>query len=161
MPKTREYTKDGMKMIFNSGNKTYDTYVVSITPGQSIGGGVTAYCIRAFNDQRDPWNKLTRSLGYNQKYDLDQFKLPQSWRNTVARLTQNKTATLHEFYHYGKQKVVHGWLLMRDGVLLARFDGNEWGEKYRRKSMMVLDEAIKYLSDSYDDAGELIVKQAS
>lgn len=155
MPKTREYTADNMKMIFNSGNKTYDNFIVSLGHyGGQIGGGVNAHPIRPYHLTTNVLGERVRP-GHLQSRDLKQF--PNLGPNRVAKVmqhTNDEIAVLYEFYHYrGHHRVGHGYLLMRNGTVLERFDIIP----FRKTSAIVLDEAVKYLSDDYDEDGNLIV----
>lgn len=155
MPKRKEWLRGNMRMRFNSGNKAYDNYVVSITTCSSIGGGVRGGGIRAYTETE--CNNHRFAPGELQQADFRWFDrlLEGRWRDRLKELCKTEGGMLYVFYHPGQRgTVVHGALFLRNGRLVERFE--PW--PMRSKSMMVLDEAIKYLSDDYDEDGNLIAK---
>lgn len=151
MPKTRRYTPNRMRIIFKSGNKTFDNYVVSIRQGQAIGGGVTSLCVRPHAETT--CNGRTWKPGELQTADLNNFgnSLRYEWRQAVRNICRERAGLLYVFYHYrGKREIVHGAILMTGDYpkrLVRRFDTG------RHKSRLVLDEALKYIADHYDEDG--------
>ena len=154
MPKRREYLRGNMRIRFNSGNREFDRQVVSVISSPSIGGGVVGGVIRAYNDTE--CNGHYFEPGHLQRTDLYRFSshLPFGALEKIKIHCRNVAASLYVFYHWGRQSrsINHGALLLRDGRLLKRYDASP----LRAKSFMVLDEAIKYLSEDYDENGDRI-----
>jgi hypothetical protein len=134
-----KWNKTGMRMInFESQHKTFNKYVVSVSPGQSVGGGMIALIVRPYN-QTD-CNGSQFSFGHLRNFDLKSFTRTH-YLNYFLEENKNKKIMLREFYHYSHGKrVLHGHL--------AEIEGNFYIIELpygSHKDRSIMEEAINFL----------------
>lgn len=110
MQQAKEWTKDGMKQIVNTGCKEFDNYIIAISTGNVIGGGQFSLYVRPFNETE--CNGFTWEKGHLRNFDLKSFSnLPNRVRKYVESVTQDESIILYKFYHYNRNysRRYRGW----------------------------------------------------
>ena len=138
------------RMKFESLHKTFNRRVSLITRGNQIGNTVLSFHIRAFNELE--CNGRVNKPGHLQEYDLDNFKdsrfSPQlrGVKDFIRREGKTKKFILYVFFHYnGNRRITHGAVITdaeHNHVKSFLFN-------LTRKSMSVIEEARKYITNEY------------
>jgi len=144
------------KMKFESGYKSFDNFIDSISTGNRIGGGQYSNYIRAYTDVE--CNNLPFDPGYLREHDIRQgivSPMPGEVEEFVRANTQVKEVIIYEFYHRrsGQEKrTTLGFVITTtrdDGYKLLRVF-NTLGTA---KSRAALEECVKYITDKENEEG--------
>lgn len=140
---------NGNRMLFQSGNKTFDRKTNCISTGNVIANTQNSTFIRGKNEI--VCNGQTFERGHLQQYDLNQWNHLLDWyvKDRVKFFAdQHGKVILYMFKHrVGAKLTIHGFVITdKDHNELARLYSNN-----RYKSMIVVDEAAKYVTN-YQEA---------
>jgi hypothetical protein len=124
-----------MKLDIQTGHREFDRHCVDVSSCCALGAAQFSGGVRP----------STQPEG--QRYDLySWFKdLPDSIRRRVVKIADARqdTVMLHEFHHHrGQRKIVHGYVVARNNVILAKFYTGP-----THKSEGVIDVCAEYLGD--------------
>ena len=144
--KKQYYNQSRMRAVHHSGVKAFDNYIVSIAPGNSIGGGLYGLSIRPYYGALDGLNHPTPN-GDMQRYDIKNYPtaLPESVLNVIRREGLREGLYVYTLYHERNgHRTYHGFIVTRakDNQLI---DVIVTGPTY--KSHIVLGYAKEYLSE--------------
>jgi len=117
-PKT--WSDDGMKMLINTGNKTFDRQTVTISTGNVFSPTQTSSYLRAFNDVHIDGDPRLRSPGELLRFDCDTVDrhMPRQVVDAVTALCHTKGGILYRWSHIRRarrrgeaERVVHAYVL--------------------------------------------------
>jgi hypothetical protein len=141
--KEKIWNKSGMKMInFESANKTFNKYIVSVSHGNVIGGGQYSSFIRPYSAIK--CNNQTFDKGHLRQFDLKHFSLSYDLKKWIEE-RKELNFILYEFYHYRKGKrIIHGHIVQD---VKNPFEMQTWKNPFMPyKSQTVLNEAKNFLA---------------
>ncbi len=96
----KKYSKNGMKLLIDSGFKTFDKQTNFIGTGNVISDTQYSSYIRPYS-QVKCWGVEDRPLGELCKYDMQHFKnLPNRLRNLLLDENRKESYILYEFFIY-------------------------------------------------------------
>ncbi len=135
--------KNPNKQDLTTGNVTFDRANKAIMRFQCVGDTQVGFSVRAYNDTTMPNGDPTKP-GHLQDFDLKYFpEMPGDVRAFVRSEARDKSLMVHQFFHYrGQRKVIHGYLIVRDNVVIRGFCTSG-----RAKSYMVLDAVAPYVAN--------------
>lgn len=108
------WSKNGMKMIIDSGYKTFDKQTNYITSGNVISNTQFGNYIRPYFETTNPVGQKVKE-GYLREYDLKYFKrneMSNTFKDWLYNVTRIKKMILYEFFIYrNDNREVVGWLV--------------------------------------------------
>jgi len=132
------------RMKFESLHKTFNRQVSMISTGNQIGNTVYSSYIRAFNELK--CNGRVNEPGHLQEYDLGWLvkDAPGEAKNYIRANGKDKKFILYVFFHWNNgRKIIHG-------AVITDTDHNHiktYYSSYNRKSVSVIEEARKYITN--------------
>ena len=134
---------NGNHMLFESEHKTFNKQVDCISTGNVIGNVQLSTFVRPYNETK--CNSHTFPKGHLQEYDLGWIleDLPSYVKNYIRGVAKNKSVIGYLFKHYSNGRRIHdGYVITtpKHKLLKAFYTDNY-------KSMTVIDEAIKYITE--------------
>lgn len=126
-----KWSKNGNKMIINSGYKEFDKQTNLITSGNVIANTMYGNYIREWNETE--CNGNTFEKGHLFKFDLQHFHIDSIIEDYIKSL--NKKVILYELFTYnrnGKKNLI-GWLIEDNGIIINMFVENGYGKSYVKR----------------------------
>lgn len=127
-----KWSKNGNKMIINSGYKEFDKQTNLITSGNVIANTMYGNYIRPWNETINPVGKNVEK-GHLFKFDLQYFHIDSIIKDYIKSL--NKQVILYELFTYnrnGKKNLI-GWLIEDNGIIINMFVENGFGKNYNKR----------------------------
>lgn len=110
MSELYKWSKNGMKMLIDSGFKEFDKQTNLITSGNCISDTQYSNYIRPYNETECNGNKFNEGHLFN--YDLQAFSINNYMKEYIKSL--NEQICLYEFRIYrNHKKDIIGWLIER------------------------------------------------
>ena len=135
---------NGMK--FESGYKSFDRYIRSVSPENCLGTGQRSSYIRPYTELE--CNGQVNDPGHLRDYDLNSFmfrRLPYDVRQYVLSVTKKKGCILYEFYfRRHKKETVIGYVVTTTDHKLLKIINTRDSEK----AGMALMECAKYITEA-------------
>lgn len=135
---------NGNHMVFDSLHKTFNRTVGCISKGNVIGGNQYSAYVRPYN--RTECNGFENAPGHLQEYDLGWIlkDLPCYVKDYIRREGKTKMLIGYVLFHWNRgRKVFHGYVVTTYENKLMR----KWYARNTAKTMSVVDEAVKYITD--------------
>lgn len=116
-----KWSKNGMKMIIDSGYKLFDKQTNDITTGNAITNTQYSSIIRPYSETE--CNGQKHEKGYLTNYDLQYFSIPNWLRKEI--IENDRKICLYEFrtYRNGIKNVI-GWLVEDNGNIKTIVNNN-------------------------------------
>lgn len=143
MEKMYSWSKNGMKMIIDSGFKEFDKQTNCLSRGNAIANTQHSNYIRPYYETKNPVGQEVEK-GFLRDYDLKYFslnKMTNSFRDWLDNITKNDKVIIYEYFIYrNKQKEVIGWLVQSENTKKII------GKEYCRFSTVRVDNCLKVLN---------------
>lgn len=143
MEKMYSWSKNGMKMIIDSGFKEFDKQTNCLSRGNAIANTQYSNYIRPYYETKNPVGQEVEK-GFLRDYDLKYFslnKMTNSFRDWLDNITKNDKVMIYEYFIYrNKQKEVIGWLVQSENTKKII------GREYCRFSTVRVDNCLKVLN---------------
>lgn len=137
-----KWSKNGNKMIINSGFKEFDKQTNCITSGNVMANTMWGKYIRTWNEIE--CNGLIFKEGELFKSDLKYFHISEGLKEYIKSL--NKQVVLYEFFIYrnGKKDII-GWLIEDNGTIINTCVAETRGNYEKR--FLAIDMAKKIIEE--------------
>lgn len=141
--KMYSWSKNGMKMIIDSGYKTFDKQTNYLSSGNVISSTQYSNYIRPYNEIVNPiGNKVEK--GHLRNYDLKYFSknlMTNGFKDWLDNLTKNTKVIIYEYFIYrNRDKEVIGWLVQSAETKKII------GKEYNKFSNIRLENRLKVLN---------------
>lgn len=132
----KKYSKNGMKLLIDSGFKTFDKQTNYIGTGNVIADTQYSNYIRPYT-QVKCWGIEDRPLGELCKYDMQHFRgLPNRLRGILLDENRQESYILYQFHitkESGRQEPIFYLITDKDNKLVAEYDVYSYGANQSKR----------------------------